>query len=266
MAKTADVLMAIWADPWFADLSLDAQHLYLWAITNEHSNLAGCYVVARRLIEFESKLTSTRFDKALAELDGKMIYDEETGTVWVRGRVKWARSKTTQIAKSIVRAVAECALPQVKADFMAKYGSEAWLSEAIANSALSAVSGEPHPSLGEAPSQSQGLSQSQSQKNPRDVEFEEWLADFHAVTGHDHVTGSKEARGFFNARREQGRSMADLKLATRGAHSDPKVRENGYDRPETILRESKIERYIALARKAGGSTSGVKQPRHREAT
>lgn len=77
-------------------------------------------------------------------------------------------------------------------------------------------------------------------------EWQDWLEHYRATTGR-FARGSKEARGFFNARRDEGLTLDQLKRATVGAHSDPKMREGGYDRPETILRESKVERYINLA-------------------
>ena len=268
MAKTADVYQSIWADPWFESLPPDAKLLYLWAITTPHSNLAGLFVVGRKAILSETDLTPARFDKALAACEGKLVYVEESGTLWVRGRVKRVRSRTVQIAKSIAKAVEECSEPAVQVAFMQKYGACSWLAEAFADLALSLDFLEPHTNLGEVPSQSQSQSQSQGQngnnngKNPRDAEWADFIADFRKVSGHEHVTGSKKARGFFNARRDEGLSLADLKLATRGACSDAYLRERNLDRPETILRESNIERYIGLGKKA---KRGEARPQHRTA-
>lgn len=81
-------------------------------------------------------------------------------------------------------------------------------------------------------------------------EFEDWLAHYRSTTGRTSVTGTQPARSAFTARREEGRSLEDLKLATLGSHSDDYCRQNGYDVPETILRASKVTRYIELGRKA----------------
>lgn len=162
MAKTADVIQAIWGDPWFLALSVDAKCLYFWGITNEHGNLAGVYTVAAPMIQLETGLTPTRFAKALEELDGKFYYRAETGAVWVRGRAKRVRSKTSQIAKSIAKAVEECPEADFIAAFLHKYGQESWLSEAFSDLALSVDKFEPHPNLNEVPSQSHSQSHSQS--------------------------------------------------------------------------------------------------------
>lgn len=82
--------------------------------------------------------------------------------------------------------------------------------------------------------------------------FSEWLVHYRATTKRDTVRGSKPARESFDARIAEGRSLDDLKLATVGAQSDQFLRDNGHVVPETILRASKVERYIQLGRDAKG--------------
>lgn len=74
-------------------------------------------------------------------------------------------------------------------------------------------------------------------------EWDEWLDHYHAVTGRMTVRGSTAARDQFRARRREF-SLDELKLATIGSHSDEFCRSNGHDVPETILRASKVQRYI----------------------
>lgn len=85
------------------------------------------------------------------------------------------------------------------------------------------------------------------QEGDHQGEWIEWLAHYRSVTGRSTVKGSKPARREFNARLEDY-SLADLKLATVGCHGDEYCRRNGYDVPETILRASKVTRYIELGR------------------
>lgn len=81
------------------------------------------------------------------------------------------------------------------------------------------------------------------------TEFREWLEHYRETTGRTTVRGSKGAKEAFRARRSEdpSRTLEELKLATVGCHGDDYCRENGHDVPETILRASKIERYIQLA-------------------
>ena len=258
MGKTADVQQAIWADPWFQALPPDAKLLYLWAITTDHGNLASLFTVALPMIQVETGLTPQRLSNALDQLDGKLAYRRESGALWVVGRAKRVRSKTAQIAKSIAKAVSECPEPEFQAAFMAKYGTSQWLSPFLSDLALQADSSEPHPNLTrtspEVPSQSQSqvvasVFEEQNGNIPkRSEEWQEWLEHYRATTGRVGVQGSKPARDAFAARRAEGRSLADLKQATVGCHGNTYNREHGHDVPETILRASKVERYIELAK------------------
>jgi hypothetical protein len=209
-------------------------------------------VVAEETIRHETKFSAPRLTKALQAVHPTMGYRRESGTVCVPSRPKYVRSKTTQIAKSIVRAVADCAHPEIQAFYLRKYGHSAWLGPLLHDLASEAGFSEPRqgsPNLSEVPSQSQSQKKKE-QQDPRDAEWGEWLDHFQEVTGKTSTTGSATARRNFNARRAEGRSLADLKLATIGCHSDEHLRKQGFNRPETILQDSKVERYIDLARSA----------------
>lgn len=79
------------------------------------------------------------------------------------------------------------------------------------------------------------------------LEFGKWLDHYRITTGRTSVRGSQPARDAFAARRKEGRSLEELMAATVGCHGDEFCREHGHDVPETILRSSKVERYIQLA-------------------
>lgn len=168
MSKTADVLQAIWTDPWFLDLPTDAKCLYLWAITTDHGNQAGLFVIGRRVIEFETGMTAKRLDAALAETSGKLAYDEATGALWVVGKAKRVRAKTEQIAKSIRKAVVDCPLPTLAGEFVNKYGDHPWLKDHLADlprsrqdSEILRTSPEPQPTSCEVAGLGQGLKEEQ---------------------------------------------------------------------------------------------------------
>lgn len=252
MARTADVHQSIWSDPWFVDLPPDGKLLYLWAITTDHGNLAGLFTVSPRMISFETGLTRSRLAKALESLRGKLAYRESSGALWVVGRAKRVRSKTEQIAKSIARAVEECPEPDLQAAFVTKYGESAWLRGPLGDLALEREKSEPQPNLTEVPSLSISQRGTENGTTDTSAEWQDWLAHYRQTTGNQRVQGSAQARREFNARRrggkdEQPRSLEDLKLATVGCHGDDYCRRHGHDVPETILRASKVDRYITLA-------------------
>ncbi len=161
MAKTADVLKSIWADPWFLALPPDGKLLFLWGITNEHSNMAGLYVVAEETILHETKLTPQRFKKALEVVHPKMGYRPESGTVCVPSRPKHARMKTDQIRTSILQAVENCPHPEIQSHYVARYRTNRWLGDHLVDLALELGLGEPQQgstNLSEVPSHSQSQS------------------------------------------------------------------------------------------------------------
>jgi hypothetical protein len=79
-------------------------------------------------------------------------------------------------------------------------------------------------------------------------EFGVWLQHYRETTGRTSVRGSRPAQDAFAARRKEGISVDELRLATVGCHGDDFCREHGHDVPETILRASKVTRYIELGR------------------
>lgn len=78
-------------------------------------------------------------------------------------------------------------------------------------------------------------------KGPQD-EFEEWLLHYRETTGRP-ALGSAAAREAFTARRREGATLDQLKLATVGCHADKWRRDRGHDVPETILRRSNWHGY-----------------------
>lgn len=80
-------------------------------------------------------------------------------------------------------------------------------------------------------------------------DWSDWLDHYRATTGRN-VRGSQAAIKAYGARRADGYTADDLKLATIGAHGDKFLRDNCHDVPDTILRPSKVARYIELGRKS----------------
>lgn len=142
MAKTADILQAIWTEPWFLARPPQSKVLYLWAITCTHGNLAGLFVVDESVIRLETKLDERELAAALSDLRGKIHYRQDTGVMWVAGKTKYVRSKSPQIATSIARAVRFCPDREIRSAFLARYGGEAWLAKAFRDAGLE-TTGEP---------------------------------------------------------------------------------------------------------------------------
>jgi hypothetical protein len=96
-----------------------------------------------------------------------------------------------------------------------------------------------------------------------DSEWLEWISDHQQVTGHqppgEKTKGYRALYESFHARRREGIGLAELKLATRGAHAEDFRREHGYDVAESVLRPKKVGSLIARGRmreKADGPAAG----------
>lgn len=85
--------------------------------------------------------------------------------------------------------------------------------------------------------------------------FDEWLLDHSVVTGRKPPKAGTQARdalaGMFRARVGEGYSLAELKLATRAAHANEFRRTNGHDKPESVLRPTKVHGLIEDGRQVG---------------
>lgn len=104
----------------------------------------------------------------------------------------------------------------------------------------------PEPSREPSGEPSTTPSKSSSREHP---ELSEWLGHHHELTGHVVAKAGTKYREhiatMFAARRHEGYSLADLKLATIGAWHDEYRREHGHYGHESVLRPTKIGALIA---------------------
>lgn len=84
-------------------------------------------------------------------------------------------------------------------------------------------------------------------------DWNEWITHYRKTCRRRRMRGSEVARRRFRARRAEGLTLEELKLATVGCHSDRWLRQKRFDVPETILRASNVTRYIELGRAQVGS-------------
>lgn len=92
------------------------------------------------------------------------------------------------------------------------------------------------------------------QGSPEHHEFSEWIGHHHELTGDAVLRAGTKGRAhvaaMFGARREEGLSLEDLKLATAGAWGDEWRRKNGHYGHESILRPNKVQGLVAKGRRA----------------
>lgn len=102
VSRVNDVHDGVWSEEDFLELGPQAKLVYLWSFTNPLCGMGGIYKVAKRAIAFETGLPLDDVAAALEELSEARFVVYAAGTLFVRSRVKHIRTKSWQIAKSIV--------------------------------------------------------------------------------------------------------------------------------------------------------------------
>jgi hypothetical protein len=129
VSRREDIDNAIWSDGDFVDLTADAKLLYFWSFTNPACGMAGLYKAPLGLASYQTGLTARRVDNATAELGNREFMYWVDGVIWVRSRVKYLRSRTTQIARSIELDVSKIAEGHpLRIGFLERYATDPWLA------------------------------------------------------------------------------------------------------------------------------------------
>ena len=107
----------MWSDGWFAELQPLHKLLFVYLFTNERASVAGIYELPVRIIQFETGLDKDTILAGFAEFQkaepAKVLYDAQTGVVYVRNMLKYQGSTSPHVKKRIqgdLKAVPECAL------------------------------------------------------------------------------------------------------------------------------------------------------------
>jgi hypothetical protein len=101
MAKREDIETAFWSDPDVLALSGPARAIYLWSFTNSRTGMSGFYKVAPELIALETGFKGRALESALDELRTARFLFYDGRVMFVRTKVRRARNRSTNIAKSI---------------------------------------------------------------------------------------------------------------------------------------------------------------------
>lgn len=98
-----------WDDPDLEEWDQNQLYLYLYLISNKHVGVLGLYQVTIRKMSFETRIPAEVIGETLQRLKGKVMWDPETSTVWVKGflRRQFPGSKVPHrnMVKAILNAV-----------------------------------------------------------------------------------------------------------------------------------------------------------------
>ncbi len=74
MAKRRFINTKFWSDDFIVGLSPLARYLFLYLLTNEHTDICGIYEMSWRVMERETGLKVTQLQKLFEDLKGKIYY------------------------------------------------------------------------------------------------------------------------------------------------------------------------------------------------
>ena len=74
MSKNRFINTKFWSDNFIVELNPLDRYLFLYFLTNEHTNIAGIYELSLRTISFETGIEKEMLEKMIKRLDGKIYY------------------------------------------------------------------------------------------------------------------------------------------------------------------------------------------------
>ena len=97
--KYRTVTTRFWTDGFISDLNPLDRYLFLYFLTNDHTNISGIYEVPLRTVSFETGLEMDMLKKMFIRLDGKIYYID--GWVYIKNFAKYQASENPSVQKGI---------------------------------------------------------------------------------------------------------------------------------------------------------------------
>ena len=101
MAKQRIINTKFWSDGYIIDLDIVERYLYLYLLTNEHTNISGVYEIPIRRMAQETGIDSEMLEKILAryQRDKKIYYYQ--GWVMIKNFSKHQSSSSSKVQIAI---------------------------------------------------------------------------------------------------------------------------------------------------------------------
>lgn len=99
MAKQRYVNTKFWSDNWIVELDPLERYLFLYLLTNEHTNIAGVYELPLRVMAFESGIDKEMLPKMLKRFGEKVAYID--GWVCLKNFQKHQSTTSKNVKKGI---------------------------------------------------------------------------------------------------------------------------------------------------------------------
>lgn len=101
MAKQRVINTRLWNDTWVSQIDPLAKLLFVYFLTNEHTNLSGIYELPLKVVAIETGLDATMIPKMMPMLDGRIYYHE--GWVIIKNFIKHQNINSPKIVLGVKR-------------------------------------------------------------------------------------------------------------------------------------------------------------------
>ena len=99
MAKQRYINTRFWNDVYIAELDPAQKLLFIYFLTNEHSNIAGVYEVPLKIIAIETGFDESMIKKMLPKLKDRIRYIE--GMVVIKNHIKHQHGRDGEISPQV---------------------------------------------------------------------------------------------------------------------------------------------------------------------
>lgn len=257
MAIYRQVDMKFWTDTKVIEtFSTDEKLMYLYLLTNPHTNLAGCYEIGFKTISFESGFSVKTSENLVRSLIQKNLirYSEETDELLV---IKWHKYNWTQsekFRKPLLAQIDEIKNAGFKAYLMdvfngidTVYADERYRIDTVSDNGGYPIDTTVSVSVTVSDTDTVSVPDTVSEENNKEKEIATRVIDhLNSVTGSNYRATSKETMSAISARLKEGFTEDDFYRVIDGRimawGNDPKMVQ--YLRPSTLFRPTKFEEYL----------------------
>lgn len=102
VSKNRYINTRFWSDNFVSELNPLDRYLFLYFLTNEHTNICGIYEIPLRTISFETGIEMDMLKKMIKRLEGKIFYVD--GWVYIKNFVKHQRNDNESVRKGVINA------------------------------------------------------------------------------------------------------------------------------------------------------------------
>ena len=127
MAERRTVMTNFWSDSKVAEMSTDERLLFLYFLTNSHTNMCGCYEISMKQVSFETGLSDGRVGtaiKSLADVDQILAYSEATKEILIVNWYKYNWNCSSKLRTGIRREIGMVKSDYYKAYLLARFNGE----------------------------------------------------------------------------------------------------------------------------------------------